>query len=74
MIGASQTTTFDAGQMVELTPESGWRGERPVLLQVERCRPAGSSGWGYLTGYLAGQGRTSTFFLDLRAVLVTEAH
>lgn len=68
------SVTFDAGQMVEFTPESGWRGERPTLFQVVSCRPAGMSGWGYLTGYLPGNGYTSTFFLDLRAVHPTEVH
>jgi hypothetical protein len=68
------SVTFGAGQMVELTPESGWRGDRPALFQVVSCRPAGTSGWGYLTGFLPGKGHTSTFFLDLRAVMIAEVH
>lgn len=68
------TPPFDAGQIVELTKGSGWGSDRPVLVQVQRCRPAGTSGWGYLTGYLPGQGHTTTFYLDLRAVLPTEVH
>jgi hypothetical protein len=74
MTRVTETPTFEAGQMVELTQESGWRGNRPALFKVEHCRLAGTSGWGYLTGYLPGHGSTSTFFLDLRAVLPTEVH
>jgi hypothetical protein len=66
--------TFTAGEVVEIPPGAGRKGDQSVLMQVESCQPASTSGWGYLRGYLPGQGWLSTLFVDLNKVFRTEIH